>query len=277
MSHSTGKILRRAATGLSAQEREIIDIFVADEKPTVAVSDVLALRSITHAHAAQVLARLARKGWLTRVGRGVYSVVPLGTGGSDTSSADAWVLAMALFSPCYISGWTAAEHWDLTEQIFNSTAVVTTRSQRHRERVVAGIRFVFRTADKSTFFGITSVWHGSQRVDVADPHRLVIDLLAAPDFGGGARHTLDVVRNYFRSKQADPNKLIEYAERFGKGVVFKRLGFCAETFASPDADWLRRCQRGMSQGISQLDPNGPKHGRVITRWRLRINVPVDDT
>jgi predicted transcriptional regulator of viral defense system len=240
------------------------------------VADVLALRPITRAHAAQVLARLARKGWLVRVGRGAYSVVPLGAAGSDASSADAWALAMALFSPCYISGWTAAEHWDLTEQIFNSTAVVTSRPQRHRERVVAGIRFVFRAADKKTFFGITRVWNGSQRIDIADPHRLVIDILAAPDFGGGARHTLDVVRNYFRSKHADPEKLIEYAERFGKGVVLKRLGFCAETFGSPSADWVQRCQDGMSQGISQLDPNGPKRGTVITRWRLRINIPLDD-
>lgn len=253
-----------------------MDGFVAAEKPTVAVADVLAVRPITRPHAAQVLARLARKGWLVRVGRGVYSVVPLGATGSDTSSTDAWALAMALFSPCYISGWTAAEHWDLTEQIFNSTAVVTSRPQRHRERIVAGLRFVFRTADNKTFFGITRVWNGSQRVDIADPHRLMIDLLAAPDFGGGARHTLDVVRNYFRSKHADPNKLIEYAERFGKGVVFKRLGFCAEAFGSPSSDWLQRCQSGLSQGISQLDPNGPRRGRVITRWRLRINIPLDD-
>jgi len=197
--------------------------------------------------------------------------------GSTTPSADAWALAMALFAPCYLSGWTAAEHWDLTEQIFNATCVVTSRPQRHRERIVAGTRFVFRLADKNTFFGTTPVWNGSHRVDIADPHRLVIDILAAPDFGGGARHTLDVVRNYLRSKHADPEKLIAYAQRFGKGVVFKRLGFCVESFGAPSVDWLQRCKAGMSQGVSQLDPNGPKRGHVVSRWRLRINIPVDET
>jgi predicted transcriptional regulator of viral defense system len=277
MSSSVTKVPHPAPLGLSAQERAIIDVFVASEKSTVGVADVLAVRPVTVPHAAQILARLARKGWLVRVGRGAYSVVPLGSPGAAASSADAWALAMALFAPCYISGWTAAEHWDLTEQIFNAISVVTSRPQRHRERIVAGIRFVFRTADQSTFFGITRVWNGSQRVDVADPHRLVIDILAAPDFGGGARHTLDVLRHYFRSKHADPDKLIVYAQRFGKGVVFKRLGYCAETFGAPSTDWLELCKAGMSQGISQLDPNGPKQGRVVSRWRLRINIPVDET
>jgi predicted transcriptional regulator of viral defense system len=78
-----------AASGLSAQEREFMDAFAAAEKPTVAIADVLALRPITRPHAAQVLARLARKGWLLRVARGAYSVVRLGTGRSDASSADA--------------------------------------------------------------------------------------------------------------------------------------------------------------------------------------------
>ena len=276
MSHTAVKVSPPAASGLSAQERAIIDVFIAAEKPTVTVADVIAVRPVTRPHAAQILVRLSRKGWLVRVARGAYSVVRLGLPGANPS-ADAWALAMALFAPCYVSGWTAAEHWDLTEQIFNTTSVVTSRPQRHRDRIVAGNRFVFRVADKNTFFGITSVWNGSQRVDLADPHRLVIDVLAAPDFGGGARHTLDIVRNYFRSKHADPEKLIVYAQRFGRGVVFKRLGFCAETFAAPSAEWVQRCKAGMSQGISQLDPNGAKRGRVVSRWRLRINTPVDET
>ena len=39
---------------------------------------------------------------------------------------ESWVLARAVFEPCYIGGWSAAEHWGFTEQIFNSTMVFTT-------------------------------------------------------------------------------------------------------------------------------------------------------
>ena len=185
-------------------------------------------------------------------------------------------LAMSLFSPCYISGWTAAEHWDLTEQIFNSIVVVTTRSQRTPQRTVAGVRFVLRVVDECKMFGIARVWSGSRRVDIAEPHRLVIDILAAPELGGGGRHTLDVVRSYFNSKHCDPDKLLTYAEQYGKGVAFKGLGFCAEHFKkAPDA-WLESCRAKVSAGVGLLDPSGPKRGRIVSRWELRINVPLGD-
>ena len=44
-------------------------------------------------------------------------------------SQDALVVATAVWSPCYFSGWTAASHWGLTEQVFRTTVV------KHRTRV----------------------------------------------------------------------------------------------------------------------------------------------
>ncbi len=266
----------RYTTGLSAQERGILDAFVASEKPAVAVEDVLAVLPVSRPYANRILARLAEKGWLLRLQRGAYSVVRLGAPSPAASVEDAWPLAVALFSPGYISGWSAAEHWDLTEQIYNSIAVITARPQRRREHKVAGITFVCRAVDEAMLFGTTRVWSGSTPILVADPHRLVIDILAEPAFGGGGRPTLDVVRAYWKSTHADPVRLLEYAERYAKGVVFKRLGFTAETFAAPSQDWLERCRAGMSKGVSLLDPGGPKRGRIVTRWRLRINLPIDN-
>ena len=38
---------------------------------------------------------------------------------------DPWVIAAQLYGPCYIGGWSAAEYWDLTEQIFRTVVVMT--------------------------------------------------------------------------------------------------------------------------------------------------------
>ena len=216
---------------------------------------------------------MARKGWLVRVQRGVYAPVPLGTP-TGAPVEDPWTLAMALYAPGYIGGWSAAEHWDLTEQIFNRVCFMTTRAQRSRDQVHGGVEFCVTTTRKSRLFGTKKIWRGSSRVEVADPTRLMVDILHAPELGGGARHTLDVVANYWRSAHASPDLLLDYAERFGVGAVFKRIGFTAELFGTVSDAWVRRCHERMSAGISRLDPTGPERGRIVTRWRLRVNTPL---
>ena len=237
-----------------------------------------ALLPVTRAHANQILARLARKGWLLRINRGAYTVVPLGALTPAASIKDAHALAMALFAPCYIAGWSAAEHWELTEQIFNAVAVVTARPQRHHTRKVAGISFVCRVVEASAIFGTERVWSGTTQIEIADPHRLVIDILNAPELGGGARHTLDIVRNYWRSKHASPERLIEYAKRFGKGVVFQttRLhrGETRQRIGRLDRTVPGRDDEGCERPRPEMVPSAE---RSVSKWRLRINVPVEQT
>lgn len=31
----------------------------------------------------------------------------------------------------------------------------------------------------------------------------------------------------------------------------------------------------MTEGVSRFDPDGKNSGRIISRWRLRVNVPLE--
>src|SRR5215469_4375326 len=68
--------------------------------------------------AAKLLSRWKQQGWLRRIGHGLYVPVPLDLANSEQVLTDPWVLAPSLFNPGYIGGWTAAHHWELTEQLF---------------------------------------------------------------------------------------------------------------------------------------------------------------
>jgi predicted transcriptional regulator of viral defense system len=261
--------------GLSTQERAIVSVLDADERRTVTVDDVINVHACSRPVAHQILSRLHRKGWLRRIKRGVYTLVPLSSRTNAPAMEDSWAIAMTLFRPAFISGWSAAEHWDLTEQVFNAVAVVTTQRQRSREQVVGGVRFILRTLPTKRFFGARRVWSGSTSVQVADPSRMLIDILDAPRFGGGGRHTLDVAMAYWRSPHKDPDRLLDYAIRFGRGSVFKRLGFTAEeSGADVPRAWLEQCRARISKGIADLDPDVTSKGPVSQGWRLRINIPV---
>ena len=93
---------------------------------------------LDQAEASKLLARWCKKGWLSRVARGLYVPVPLEAERSDLPLEDSWLVAVSLYSPCYIGGWSAAEHWDLTEQIFRTTVVMTTTRPRNRKPPLKG-------------------------------------------------------------------------------------------------------------------------------------------
>jgi predicted transcriptional regulator of viral defense system len=262
--------------GLSAQEREILGVLTAEERTTISADDIQEVHRCSRDMAHQILSRLAGKGWLQRLRRGLYAVVPLSSRDRDPVVENPWVVAMEVFKPSFISGWSAAEHWDLTEQVFNTVAVVTTAKQRQTMHVIGGVRFRTRTVPAERFFGDKRVWFGSTAVRIADPSRLLIDIADMPKFGGGGRHMVDVVRAYWRSDHANPQRLLDYARQYDRGSVFKRIGFLAEKFSiGMSKAWLDECQTSIAKGVTNLDPDSPHEGPIATRWNLRVNVPVE--
>lgn len=261
--------------GLSKQERKIMSHFSAIEKQTITASDLKKIHPCKPNTANKILSRLCQKGWLQRLKRGVYTPVPLSSSSAQPIIEHAWPVAMDLFSPAFISGWSAAEHWSLTEQIFNKVAVVTTTHQKKTLQSAGNISFRIRTVDKKRFWGFKKVWLGSKSVNIADPSRLLVDVLDLPRFGGGARHVADIVKAYWNSELKDPALLLEYATKYKKGSVFKRLGFLSQHLHAPvSQSWFDVCQKNITAGITQLDPDGPESGKIISQWNLKINLPL---
>lgn len=262
--------------GLSSQESQVLRHFAAAEASIIQIDDVLALVQGSRKSGSQILNRMAKKGWLQRLRAGVFRIVPL----YSTAQApieNPWLVAMDLFKPAFISGWTAAERWDLTEQIFNTVAVVTGHPQHPSLQRIGGVEFRTKTLPEHRRFGHSPIWMGSGKIEMADAHRLIIDILDDPSFGGGGRHSVDIMREYLRTGKCDGAILMDYATRFGKGTVFKRMGFLMEALKAPVTKaWLEECRSRITQGISDLDPAGPKQGRIVTRWNLRINLPWND-
>ena len=215
---------------------------------------------------------------LQRLKKGLYYLVPLSSTSGRTVPDDPFMIVTDLFAPCYISGWSAASHWDLTEQIFNETMVYTTRPQRSGTVKYLGTRYRVKMVRETDIFGCEKVLVGHLTVPVADPHRTVVDILHWPKGGGGGRHVLDICRAYRRSGKADVDRLVRYASRLGRGTLFKRLGFVLEFLfeASPNGKVCKAIQRRISAGVSNFDPAGGSKGKILSRWNLRINLPVEE-
>lgn len=223
----------------------------------------------------RLLSYLANRGWLTRVKRGLYITVPLDASHPGDWREDTWIVAAKSFSPCYIGGWTACEHWGLTEQIFRHVVVFTGRTVRRRRTEIQGTPFLIRTVRKELLFGTRWVWRGKVRVEVSDPSRTLVDLLNDPAVGGGIGHTAEILAAYFTGEFRDEKRLVEYALRFGNRTIFKRLGYLLEAMGIGEETFLRSLRKHVSKGLSSLDPSIDSRGKIVKRWNLRVNARID--
>ncbi len=233
----------------------------------ISVELVASTLELERKQAAKLLSRWRLQGWLRRVGPGLYVSVPLELSSVEQVVADPWTLVPMLFAPCYLGGWTAAHHWELTEQLFNETLVFTTRriAERH---VAQGVTFVTRRVGDNKLFGLKKLWRGSTRVEISDPARTLIDMLAFPSTGGGIGHVAECLSTYLVNQKGDPDLLIAYAEQFRNGPIFKRLGYLAEKHIG-DSELATRCSDKLTQGYTVLDPT-LVCDKLITRWRLWV-------
>ena len=174
----------------------------------------------------------------------------------------------ALFGQAYIGDWTAARQWELTEQLFNETVVFTTRRVVKKRVMAQGAVFLLHNIPAKRLFGLKTFWRGSAKVSVSDAARTLLDLLAVPESGGGIDHVAECLANYLRTKEADRDLLIRYADQFDNGAVFKRLGFIAETRLN-DHVLVQACRQRLTTGYAQLDSNLPG-STLATAWRVWV-------
>ena len=261
--------------GLTAANREALAQLRRAFSGPFTTAEAAAAAELAPERASRLLRHLAAQGWLTRVRRGLYAAVPIEVEDPEAWQVDPWTIAATALSPSYIGGWTALHHWDLTDQLFATTVVVTTRRVPRREREIGGARFELRHRPVDALFGTRSVWREGIPVDVSDPERTLVDCLDDPSLGGGIRHVGEALAQWRVAPRANPEQLIAYGERLGNRTVFKRLGFVLEALGIEDPGLIEACQGRISSGVSLLDPRREPTGSITTRWNLRLNAGLE--
>ena len=251
----------------SSHAREELATLLRATDGWITITDAASALGLDRRAAAKRLARWAQQGWLRRVQRGHYAPIPLERAHADAPLEEPWTVVPHLLSGGYVGGWTAAHHWDLTEQIFRDVCVFAPGRSRRMER--AGGTFVVFPAPGDRTFGMRTHWVGSTRIPISDSERTLVDMLATPRAGPGIQQVADCLATYARSSSARFERLLDYAERIGSGAVFKRLGFLLERERHATPDVLEACRGALTKGHAKLDP-AVSCPRVVSRWRLRV-------
>jgi len=237
-------------------------------RPFIDVKTAAAALKLDSKRTAKQLARWHEQGLLRRIHRGVYAVVPPSAVLQEHVVIDPWLVVPLLFRQAYVAGWSAAEHWDITEQLFKTLLICATDPIKQTKLHVAGVEIRARHIAPTLWFGTVASWRDGTRVLVSDIHKTVVDMCLDPALGGGIQHVAQCFSAYLRRDDADAQLLAQYATRTRYAPAVKRLGFICEALGGPD-ELRDACLRGVTLGLAKLDPVIASP-RVSRRWQLRL-------
>jgi predicted transcriptional regulator of viral defense system len=267
--------MRATVSGIEAGNRELLAKLNRAVTGPFTVEQGVDILRLPVKRVRRLLAYLAERGWLARVQRGLYTTVPLGAVNPHDWREDPWIIATRAFSPCYIGGLSACEHWALTEQLFRTVIVYSTHRLRTSKVERQGTSFWIKTIGRDHMFGTRRLWRGAVPVDVSDPSRTIIDVCDSPRFGGGIRHVAQVLREYFTSDMRNDKDLLNYAKLIGSGAVYKRLGYLLEAMNIEAPAVVAECRSKITSGLARLDPSVASGGRILKRWNIRVNATME--
>lgn len=211
---------------------------------------------------------LLQRGWLTRLNRGLYMLLPIEAGPASTWSEDPAIIASRLVTPSYLSFWSALHFHGLTEQPPGVVTVATCRS--HPSLELLGLRYLFVSLSPRKFFGHLPTWIGTVKVPIASPEKAILDSLDHPEYAGGISEVAKAL--VALGPRLQPRRLLYCLRRMQQGAVAKRLGYLLELFDL--APHLQPTIRTLLKaGYPLLDPTMGPGGRCISRWQLRVNIP----
>ena len=85
-------------TGIGKLDRERLAALLRGTKGTVSVVQAAKILGVANTDAAKMLSRWHKKGWLSRVKRGLYVPIPMEATTSDVPLEDPWLIAAPLYA-----------------------------------------------------------------------------------------------------------------------------------------------------------------------------------
>ena len=257
---SVGDTEARLLTYLSSHNKKVFTF--ADAQKVIKSSDS-ATRFILHA--------LTEKKWLIRLTKGKYLIVPFEAGEKAEHTENWFVIAKNLIEPepYYLSHYSALDiHEMLTQPAL--TVYISTPIRRIPKKIL-GATFRFVYTKSQALWGLEGAWvTQSQKVKVSDLERTIIDCLDRSDLCGGISELAKGI--WTKRNEIDYSKLVDYALKYGKKSVIKRLGFLLETYSLGNKELLLRLKEELTNSYVLLDPSLPASGKFKSSWKVKANI-----
>lgn len=258
---------------LSAKASQIILTAEAENRHILSVSDFVEFYSITSSYARKMISELVAHGWLVRVGKGQYQLLPARTGLDPFPAGDKFTVACQRFPGSFIAYGSAAEFHGLTQQVFPTVMLINTlRSGEHN---VGNVRTLMVKVNAENCIGSQFVTSGPN-VSVSTIERTVLDAIDRPDLCGGISRLPGIVEG--ARDRLNVQALISLLPSYRSKSLVSKVGWILEAFEfdlpRPVENQLLERSGGVKSYL--VSPRMPEANPVISyssKWGLSINAP----
>ena len=231
-------------------------------KRVIKTSDVNQLLHDPH-KSADYITNLREKGFLQKIRRGVYAIVPPDMIGKNYLP-DKFLIAGNLKKDYYISYHSALELHGFAESPFNT--VYITLNDYFQTLTYQNITYQF--VSTKHFFGSSEVYYKSTKLKVSDIEKTVFDCIRRITYAGGLE---ELSKSLSSIPALDYNKIWKYLKKFDETILYHKTGFILESLTeelSPPKKLLHNIQRKTRKKTYYLDKN--KTGILNKKWNLIV-------
>lgn len=219
-----------------------------------------------------LLAQYVASGRLLRVRRGVYATVPDGTDPARFVP-DPYLVACRLRDDAVVAYHAALAFHGKAYSLWRRVEYVT--AARPRRFSFRGLEFVGVQAPLAVRHlpdlggGVLVRPHAGGEVRVTSLERCLVDLLHAPEHGGGWE---EIWRSLEMVEFFDLDTVVQYALRLGSALTVARVGCFLE---QRRAEWM--VEESYLEQLEEHAPAQPRYldsrrepGRLVSRWNLIV-------
>lgn len=249
---------------LSKQEYDLLSKFAVRNVKAISTKDIKEVSGFSDGKIRVMLHRLQKKGWLERIEKGTYLIVPIE--GIDGWAEHPFVVLPNLVKNYYVSYRSALAYYGFTEQI--PFYVFSATTERKNPLNFQGYVYRFIRMDKRKFFGFEKAKISGVKINIADKEKTVIDCIDKEKYAGSIIETFKAIKN--NSDQFDFTKIIDYAVKMKNQSLIRRLGYLLDQ-TGQDTKILEK-NRGNFRYIYLSNVLPKKTFELNKKWKLILNI-----
>ena len=237
--------------------KEIANLYARDSKVSLDIAE----RDILLTYALKLL---EEKGWLERIEKGKYLIVPLE--GREGWAEHPFVPLSRLVKNYYVSYRTALAYYGFTEQMPYYVFIATTDRKKPLE--FQGYLYKFAKINKRKLFGFNKMKISDVEINVADKEKTIIDCLEREEYGGSV---IEIFKALYNNKeQFDFNKMADYALKMENNSLIRRLGYLLDLIKQDTKKLEKNTGKFRPIYLSSSFPK--KKYEISKKWKLILNL-----